>query len=310
MLGDAPPFDDDEQTDAFVTIDEIPEDLLDVAPAEGEEGDDSILTDGALPANNPAPSAAKPPGEIKRPVRVVPLRRTIKRGMNGPDVVATKRALSHAGFLRWPKKWPRLAGPFWVRALKKFQANHKITATGVYNAQTHRALVRGGHFDKYGALLMGQAPRDGSRKGNVRDRLEAIALYGYYHRLGIYYTQGSDRMTIVRNKVRFPWFDYVRQLGEDCSSYATGCYYSAKLPDPNGLGYSGWGFTGTLAVHGRQTVAVRSGDLAFYGPSPYRHVVVHIGTGTRCVSHGSSLGPLLLPTFRYRGDYSHSRTYI
>ena len=39
---------------------------------------------------------------------------------------------------------------------------------------------------------------------------------------------------------------------EDCSSFATWCYWTADAPDPNGLGYNGSGYTGTQVQHGHQ----------------------------------------------------------
>ena len=79
--------------------------------------------------------------------------------------------------------------------------------------------------------------------------------------------------------------------------------------DPNGLGYNGYGYTGTLSQQGRQTRVPKPGDLGFYGGGwPYSHVVVSVGDG-KCVSHGSEGGPYLLD-FRYRSDFNHWRTYF
>jgi hypothetical protein len=63
----------------------------------------------------------------------------------------------------------------------------------------------------------------------------------------------------------------------DCSGFATLCCKAADLPDPNGLGYNGSGFTRTLEAHGHATSNPQPGDLAFWsGPD---HVAVYIGGG-------------------------------
>jgi cell wall-associated NlpC family hydrolase len=108
----------------------------------------------------------------------------------------------------------------------------------------------------------------------------------------------------VKNRVKPPsvppW--------EDCSSYSTWTYWVAKIPDPNNLGYNGYGYTGTLASNGKMTYNPKPGDLAFYGAFPYSHVVIFIGNA-KCISHGSEGGPYLLPV-KYRSDFSHYRTYF
>jgi peptidoglycan hydrolase-like protein with peptidoglycan-binding domain len=317
----APLFDDTAEVPGYVSVDEVPDELLDPHPAIEEEGDDGRLA--ANPFGVPDdPKLTPPSGEVrslmsaaplpdKSRARIVPHRRDLKRGMRGKDVIATKRALSHAGYLKWPKKWTLLAGPYWARAVRAFQKDKGLHVDGVYGLNTHRALVQAGHFDKYGALLMAQAPRGTTDKQQAaRDRLEAIALYGYHWRASIGYTQSPARMDVVRHHVQFPWFQHVRWLWEDCSSYFTALYYSAKLPDPNRNGYNGIGFTGTLRAHGTRVTNYQRGDAAHYGFGEGRHVATHIGHGTRCVSHGSSAGPLLLSTFRYRSDYDHSRSYF
>lgn len=315
----APHHDEIVSPPAFVAVDEVPDDLLDPHPLIEEEGDDSRLANtmdslGIVDEQHLSPLAMNSTAPLPKSARarIVPLRRPLKSGMRGKDVIATKRALSHAGYMRWPKKWTLLAGPFWSKAVKKFKQQHGLPANSVYDLPTHRKLVSLGHFDRYGALLMGQAPRPADQTHmQARDRLEAIALYGYHNRDRIYYTQSAARMSIVRWHLGFPWFNYTRrQLGEDCSSFDTGVFYSAKLPDPNHLGYRGWGYTGTLAEHGVQTVHVQRGDLAFYGRSPFRHVAMHVGYHQRAVSHGSNAGPLLVSTFRYRSDYYYSRSYV
>ncbi len=63
----------------------------------------------------------------------------------------------------------------------------------------------------------------------------------------------------------------------DCSGYAILCYKEGGAPDPNGLGYSGQGYTGTLILRGKWTGKPQPGDLAFW-QSP-DHVAVYGGNG-------------------------------
>jgi hypothetical protein len=94
----------------------------------------------------------------------------------------------------------------------------------------------------------------------------------------------------------------------DCSGYATSAFYWAdkhtkyKINDPNGLKYSGWGFTGTLLSHNRNGRVPLDrkfyvGDMCIYGSSFSNtvHVVICRKNGDRkesvWSSHGSELGP-------------------
>jgi hypothetical protein len=145
----------------------------------------------------------------------------------------------------------------------------------------------------------------------VRQRIVAAASLGYRNRDAIHYTQnvqpaqGPCRMQGVREQIRPPRFPHF----EDCSSFATWCYWAAGAPDPNGLGYNGSGFTGTQVEHGRVTADPRPGDLVFYGgtASVPAHVAVYVGNG-RVVSHGSDAAPFLLAV-DYR-PINQIRTYV
>ena len=79
--------------------------------------------------------------------------------------------------------------------------------------------------------------------------------------------------------------------GIDCSSFATLVYKEAGMPDPNGAGYNGSGYTGTLVKHGRPVASPQPGDLIFYGGTVVvpGHVGVYVGTG-KVVEIGSDAG--------------------
>jgi cell wall-associated NlpC family hydrolase len=74
----------------------------------------------------------------------------------------------------------------------------------------------------------------------------------------------------------------------DCSGFFTLAYKKGGAPDPNGLGYSGEGFTGTLLARGRSTNTPQPGDGAFW--SNPDHVGLYIGDGM-VVEFGAPPGP-------------------
>ena len=109
-----------------------------------------------------------------------------------------------------------------------------------------------------------------------------------------------------------------REMTCDCSGFATGAYRWADkhtkfgVRDPNGLKYSGAGYTGTLLAHNRsRRVALnrmfRVGDMALYGTSLSNttHVVICRRSGNAYdsvwTSHGSEAGPYAVK-LRYRSD--------
>jgi hypothetical protein len=84
----------------------------------------------------------------------------------------------------------------------------------------------------------------------------------------------------------------------DCSEFVTTVYRWAGCPDPNGLGYSGAGYTGTLLQHLKPIPQhlTRKGDLVVYGAAPGHHVCVIVDEGPDplLVSHGQEAGPILI----------------
>lgn len=96
----------------------------------------------------------------------------------------------------------------------------------------------------------------------------------------------------------------------DCSGLVTGAFYRAReitaLPvqDPNGLGFSGWGYTGTLlAANASRSVRPLKdrvffiGDIVIYGtPTHTKHTAICRKGGrlewSVWTSHGSEAGPI------------------
>jgi cell wall-associated NlpC family hydrolase len=85
-------------------------------------------------------------------------------------------------------------------------------------------------------------------------------------------------------------------LTTDCSGFATLCYFLAGAPDPNGRGYDGYGWTGTLleAMENIDHRAVLHGDIVVWGEYPGHHcaIVLQPGADPLLASHGQERGPI------------------
>jgi hypothetical protein len=98
----------------------------------------------------------------------------------------------------------------------------------------------------------------------------------------------------------------------DCSAFATLCFRAGGAPDPNGRGYDGLGYTGTLWGQGAPTGLPAAGDLAFYGDMGpvFGHAPSHVALvvdGAFVISDGHT--PISKYPVRYRSDYRGSRRY-
>lgn len=246
------------------------------------------------------------PVAVAAATTLVPFTRDIKFGAHGNDVFALKRALSVAGFGKWGK-WglKNYMGIPRTSLLKKWEASVKRPTDGIYTLADHKLLAS--KYDEYGRWLMISA-MPLSPEEQKRNKIVATAFVGYNNRVNIHYTQSALRMQGVRQHILPPKYPN----WEDCSSFATWCYWVSGAPDPNGLGYNGYGYTGTQVLHGHTTtvVSAKPGDLFFYGSSRGipTHVAVYVGGG-RVISHGSEAGPLLL-AWNYRNDLNQVRSYF
>ncbi|HEY7196075.1 MAG TPA: peptidoglycan-binding protein [Gaiellaceae bacterium] len=229
------------------------------------------------------------------------LPRQIELNSRGRDVRALKRALKKAGFLAKDANVGPTFDSATDAAVRAFQKEKKLEIDGQVGPDTFAALLPS--YDRYGRWLVSQV-KPNIVKG-TRQRIVATAFVGYSNSAALHYTQDTRRMEGVRTKVRPPKFP----AWEDCSSFATWCYWAAGAPDPNGLGFNGQGYTGTQVANGKATNNPRPGDLVFYGGGAVPgHVAVYVGNG-RVVSHGSEKGPYLLG-IDYRSDRSQVRSYL
>lgn len=231
---------------------------------------------------------------------ITPFTRTIKLHDKGDDVLAVKRALVRAGYGHRGMLITKFMGDAAMRNIHRFQHAHHIPVEN-YNVVTHRALLP--YFDARGRALLNSYLRQ-----TVRQRIVDVAIYDAMRNGSIHYTQTTSRMYGVRNQIRPP----AVPLYEDCSSFVTYCYWVAGAPDPNGLGYNGYGFTGTQISRGRKVATPSPGDILFYGwgfNGYPKHEALYIGAG-KLVSHGSESGPQIRSNIHYRSDFRECRSYV
>lgn len=247
-------------------------------------------------------------------ITVVDLKRVLHYGNRGYDVKAVKRGLHAAGHKR-PSLENNRFGSGTYTAVKNFQKQHGLKADGVYGERTHNKLKPYMSKDGYAAWLYNHAKVPPPTPVlTVREQMVRAGFLTFAHRDDIHYTMGAQRMEGVRNKIHPPNYPH----WEDCSSMYTWWSYVSGAPDPNGFNYAGYGFTGTMVLHGTRLASssqLRRGDAVFYGRNNSgdpTHVAMYAGTKDgvmMVISHGSEAGPLYL-ALRYRHDIHSYRTYM
>jgi hypothetical protein len=123
---------------------------------------------------------------------------------------------------------------------------------------------------------------------NLRSKIVAQAAWGVENTAAIFYEQRRP-IDGINEPPRLP-------LSTDCSGFVTLCYRWAGAGDPNGRGFDGYGYTGTILDHCDEIGAeeAQRGDLVLFGSGKHQHVVVIVGYGPNAdvVSHGGAKGPL------------------
>jgi hypothetical protein len=212
----------------------------------------------------------------------VPRCREIIEGMRGVDVVAVKRSLSRAGYMRWGS-FTDLWGNGAIAAVKRFQNEHGVPAgPGTYGPLTHAALVSTHAknstewaYDGYSIELMQQSCAHPLRASAsvVREAIVAEAVRLYAHRDEIDYSQSRP-------------FPLVRPPGIpatlDCSGLIVVCHFVGRAPNPTGGSYDGQGYTGTLDDTGRPCAQsqLEAGDAVFYGATTHATPAFPLGSPT------------------------------
>jgi hypothetical protein len=251
------------------------------------------------------------------PKILVPFPRVRKKGTVGRDVQQDRRALTRAGV--WPVNTkttphsyydsPQFTHKF-ALAVREYQRRQKLPITGEMDRATHNRLARPyrskngslhafGFYGGAGAKVMEDVQkkliaqeRYLLNSGSVTQRGVAAALMCVRHRDAIHYTQGGLRMQGVNRRLYPPDYPHYG----DCSAMATWWYFVAGAPDPNGLGYTGVGYTGTQAPRGsaRSSWNAPAMALVFYGSGrTIKHVAMKVKPSL-VVSHGSEIGPVLV----------------
>lgn len=127
---------------------------------------------------------------------------------------------------------------------------------------------------------------------DVRPLIVQWAKWGVAHRASFTYTEAPGlRMEDVHKPGSVP-------EDSDCSAWVTYCYSWAGAPDPNGQGYDGSGYTGTLLSHGAKITLAQlmPGDvIVFVTPSKtdgvHTVLVVETGADPVCSSMGQQGDP-------------------
>ena len=190
---------------------------------------------------------------------------TLYEGDHGHAVAVAQRRLcaEHVAV-----KVDGVFGPATLEAVVRFQREHHLKVDGIVGPQTWKAL--------------GIAPviTIGALTSPADYALWYLRLQQAHHCLSY---QERRPMVLVRPPA---WPPYM-----DCSTFVTLCYRDAGWPDPNGLRYDGYGYTGTLADHGVRVhlSQMAASDLVFY--SDPDHVTIAVGDG-RVVSMGQPGEPV------------------
>ena len=187
------------------------------------------------------------------------------------------------------------------------KAQKGLEVDGEIGQHTFDALAPS--LDAFGHSLLDKVRKQLQEPTGKRQQIVHAAFVGYTNRDRITYTMKGERMQGVRDKIHPPQFPTT----EDCSSFATWCYFVADAPDPNGRGFDGQGYTGTMIGHGTEVKEAKPGDLIFYGHShgDINHVTVYVGNG-KVISHGQDSGPMLYPMNYSRpgGGVQQIRSYV
>ncbi len=137
-----------------------------------------------------------------------------------------------------------------------------------------------------------------------RQHIKGLLLWFIQNEPLLGYSQGPRRMELTRLTEQEIAGTFKRggKFFADCSGFATAVCKLAGLADPNGLGYNGSGFTGTLLKnlpHYTDPAAANVGALVVYshpGIPSGDHVATVLGPGADpwLCSHGQEKGPVRL----------------
>lgn len=199
---------------------------------------------------------------------------------HGADVLALQRLLNAKGF---HVANDGVFGPATVTAVlraKKKLGYHKDEIRPVAGPRLMKKL------HDYQPPAPPKKPPE-TAASRMRRAIVAYCHWGIAHEPQIHYAQVRPMPLGHRHSL---------PMRTDCSGFATLAYCDAGAPDPNGLHYSGLGYTGTMLEHGRPVTKAqaKAGDLVIFGAFPGHHVcvVLEAGFDPLLASHGSERGPV------------------
>lgn len=123
----------------------------------------------------------------------------------------------------------------------------------------------------------------------TRHKIVTVAQWGLHNAAYIHYSQ--------RRPIDGTHHPYELPLYIDCSGFVTLCYEWAGAPDPNGRGFDGLGYTGTLLQHMKPIMKsqVKLADVVVFGSFPGHHTAIVIGgqgsSDPLLASHGQESDP-------------------
>lgn len=180
--------------------------------------------------------------------------------------------------------------PFTVRGPKGGVIVHRATSTRI--GKQLAALVK-----RFKKVTVTAAPPPEPTVAQLRAAIVAFCRWSIANEPRWHYAQARPM-----ERLKTPAQLKVLPRDADCSEHATDAYAYAGAPDPNGAGFNGTGFTGSMLAHCRHIAqsAAKAGDLAVFGPGSGHHVVVLLEAGTAnsgdplVCSHGQERGPIAI----------------
>lgn len=258
-----------------------------------------------------------------------------KKTSPGADVTAYQRTVSRAG--RW--KWGEFSDDYtdeFARGIPKSDPDKELLWSGVagVQGQSQGAVPVSGIIGKetFNYLRSIRIPKGLPHAGQPAMDQTAVNLIN--QAFAAYNEPPADaadvkaaiadycrRSIASEPKIHYKQYRPMQSLGDkpengfssDCSEHSTAAYYWARqvtgiaVPDPNGSGYNGYGYTGTLVNNPKVSGQYQIGDLAIYGSSSGStehvctcYVAGDSGSAVWC-SHGSEAAPYAVK-LHYRSD--------
>lgn len=149
-----------------------------------------------------------------------------------------------------------------------------------------------------------------------RAHLHALMGWTVEHEPLIHYAQVRPMRTVrFREQELATLFDAGHSIAMDCSEGVTLLCRLAGLADPNGRGYDGAGFTGTMLdtlPHYTKPSSANVGALVVFGPGSGDHVcmVDTPGADPLLWSHGSEGGPRLVKLSAEKAVHRPPTTFL